>query len=271
MAPLDTVSSVDVHPDVHLAAPDTRHERADLLLVHLTACRSRSRRCEIESEVVALTADIAESAARRYRSRGLELDDLRQVALLALVKAVRGFRPDRGHCFAAYAVPTITGELKRHFRDTGWVVRPPRRLQEVRMKAATEQEHLRHTLQREPTPDELASALGLDRRDLDEGRQAAAGFRAHSLDGATNEGNPFEVAESGDAYADVDQRDALHRALATIEPRELEILRLRFVEDRTQTEIGRAIGVSQMQVSRLLSSTLATLRATLVEAADAVA
>src|SRR5690349_17788101 len=129
-------------PDQHGSA----HDRAeDLLLVLADTAEGADRRA-LEREVVTLTLDLADRAARRYRGRGLEYEDLRQVASLALLKAVRGFRPGRGPGFAAYAVPTISGELKRFFRDTGWAVRPPRRLQETRARVIRSEEQLRQDL-----------------------------------------------------------------------------------------------------------------------------
>jgi RNA polymerase sigma-B factor len=245
------------------------HERAEDLLSGLVHERSPEHRRELEREVVTLTLDLADRAARRYRGRGLEYEDLRQVASLALLKAVRGYRPGRGPGFAAYAVPTISGELKRFFRDTGWAVRPPRRLQEARARLIRSEEVLRQDLQREPTRDELASAAGVDRDGLDETAEAASWFTTNSLDGVAGE-PAVDVPDVSDAYAALDRSDALGRALDTLDDRELAIVRMRYVEERTQSDIGAAIGVSQMQVSRLLSSTLERLRTTMVEA-DAVA
>jgi RNA polymerase sigma-B factor len=245
------------------------HERADELLVALASC-PEDRRHDLENEVVILTMDIAENAARRYCGRGLEFDDLRQVALLALVKAVRGYRVGRGPCFAAYAVPTVSGELKRHFRDVGWSVRPPRRLQEARSRLAAGQEELRSTLRREPTQEELAASLQMCRDELREAMQATCCYHAVSLDGNAANGTTTDVVDQHNVYGIVDQHDALTRALQALSDRELEILRLRFVEERTQSDIGDLIGVSQMQVSRLLSSAVGKLRSTML-AAEAAA
>ncbi|GAB3438641.1 SigB/SigF/SigG family RNA polymerase sigma factor [Phycicoccus ginsengisoli] len=245
------------------------HDRAEDLLLVLARTTSSDHRRDLEREVVDLTLDLADRAARRYRGRGLEYEDLRQVAALALLKAVRGFRPGRGPGFAAYAVPTIAGELKRFFRDTGWAVRPPRRLQESRARMIRSEEALRQDLQREPTRDELASAAGVDRAGLAETVEAASWFTTNSLDGPAGE-PALDVPDGSDAYADLDRSDALGRALDTLGERELAIVRMRYVEERTQSDIGAEIGVSQMQVSRLLSATLERLRTTMVDA-DAVA
>ena len=254
----------------HAASHRTDHDQADRLLISLASCQTERRRHALEDEIVRLTLDIADYAARRYSGRGVELDDLTQVARLALVKAVRGYRPGRGPCFAAYAVPTVIGEIKRHFRDIGWTIRPPRAVQETRLGVATREEEMRHELKREPTTREVAAALGVSRHAVDEAREAGSGFRPTSLEGASEGGAPVQVADHMDAFAELDVRDALGHALATLTPRERHILHLRFIEELTQSDIGRAIGVSQMQVSRLLTGTIARLRATM-EAADQVA
>ena len=245
------------------------HDEAEGLLLSLAGQLSPEDRREVERQVVVLTLDLAERAARRYRGRGLEFEDLRQVASLALLKAVRGFRPGHGPGFAAYAVPTISGEIKRFFRDTGWAVRPPRRLQETRARVLRSEEELRQDLQREPTRDEVASAVGVDRAGLAESDEAASWFSTSSLDAPVGE-HSVEVPDGSDVYADLDRSDALGRALDTLDEREREIVRMRYVEERTQSDIGAAIGVSQMQVSRLLSATLDHLRTTMADA-DAVA
>jgi RNA polymerase sigma-B factor len=238
---------------------DNRSGTVDDLLERLQTCRDVDQRRSIESDLMLLTLAIADSAARRYVGRGVDVDDLTQVARLALVKAIRRYRCGRGPGFAAYAVPTITGEIKRYFRDCGWAVRPPRRLQEVRARLLEAEPELRQKLQREPDDDELASAIGVTRGELDEARAATCGYRTASLD-AEPDGTPIQVS---DGRADIDwflTSRALRQTLARLTAREREILRLRFVEERTQAEIGQVIGVSQMQVSRLLSGLLGRLR-----------
>lgn len=240
-----------------------RHNQADELLAALAECGPGPRRRQLEHDIVVLTGDIADRAARRYRDRGVEIDDLRQVALFGLFKAIRRFRPGEGPSFAAYAVPTVTGELKRHFRDLAWAVRPPRRVQDLAATARRREEQVRAELHREPTSGEVARDLQVDRRELDAAMVAASSFHTSSLDHGPADRDPVQVADRHDAYAELDTRDALRRALRSVTDREREILRLRFVEDRTQSEIGEAVGVSQMHVSRLLSTTLAQLRRTL--------
>jgi RNA polymerase sigma-B factor len=237
------------------------------LLAQRRACSDPVRRAALEEEAVLRSLRLAESVARRYVGRGLEYDDLLQVARLALVKAVRRYRPDAGSGFAAYAVPTIAGEVKRHFRDCGWMVRPPRRLQEFKARLAAQEERLLHELHREPTLSDFAVALKASPSEVTEAQLSSAGYSAFSLDSpATWQGRP-ELARSGsDEYAALEMREALRGALAALSPRERQLIRLRFVEELTQAEVGRILGVSQMHVSRLLAGVLQQLRTQLLDA-----
>jgi RNA polymerase sigma-B factor len=232
----------------------------------MAGTRSLARRRSLESDLLALTWHLADQAARRYHGRGVDDDDLQQVARLALLKAIRRYRPGLGACFPAFAVPTITGEIKRHFRDCGWAVRPPRRLQERRVALARQEETLRQELQREPTLAELARRAGLSRDDVREVMAAAGGYSTTSLDGSAPGGGDtgMELPDPHDACAVLDEREALRWALGGLTAQECEVLRLRFVEDLTQSEIGRRLGVSQMQVSRLLAGILGRLRSVMV-------
>ena len=249
--------------------PPAPHDRAEALLVR--ALRS-SNSAEVESlrdQAVLLTLDLPDQVARRYGGRGIDHDDLVQVGRLALVKAARGYRTGVGSGFVAYAVPTISGEVKRHFRDCGWAVRPPRRLQEVRALLGAEEDQLTQSLRRSPTTDEMADALGLDRREASQARLCGSAYWALSLD-HPGEGTGVEVA--ADESADIERMLALRSIRTVLEvltAREQLIIRLRFVEERTQSEIGRVLGVSQMQVSRLLTSILGQLREGLGDAAVA--
>jgi RNA polymerase sigma-B factor len=246
----------------------SEHVRAEEVLAGVEGCRDRGRRLRAHHEAVLLTLDLADAVARRYCGRGIEADDLRQVARMALVKAVRGYRSGCGSGFAAYAVPTIAGELKRHFRDCGWAVRPPRRLQEIRADLAAAEEHLRQLHHHEPTTLELAEALGLEAAEVGEARQCSAAYRALSLDlpAAVSTVEEHQLAgHSADPFHAYDLREALRDALSRLSDREREIVRLRFVEERTQTEIGQHIGISQMQVSRLLTAIVRRLRQDLIE------
>ncbi|HEY4278294.1 MAG TPA: SigB/SigF/SigG family RNA polymerase sigma factor [Conexibacter sp.] len=213
---------------------------------------------------------LAHHLARRYADRGEPLDDLVQVASLGLLKAVDRFDAERGVNFASFAVPTILGELRRHFRDRGWAIHVPRDLQEATLavEAAT-----RARTGRPPTPADLASDTGLDVETVLEALEAAGAHRALSLDmpagSARGDGERGggERSSLGDALGREDDELARARDRVTIaqlvrdlDPREREILRLRFVEDLTQSEIGARIGVSQMHVSRLIRTALMRMR-----------
>lgn len=225
----------------------------------MRAASSSQDRERCLAEIVSLTIDLADRAAHTYRTTSLDIEDLVQVARLGLVKAIRGYDPGWGRGFAAYALPTISGELKRYFRDHGWLVRPPRFLQELRARLGVEEQMLRNKLRRDPTVDELAERLDVTPKEVDEARLAARGFTAESM---TNDGErrPIDPPSAGDGYQVVADRDAVRRALPVLSHREQTILRLRYFEELTQAEIGARVGLSQMQVSRVLNSSLGRLR-----------
>lgn len=245
----------------HRTTPD--HERVEALLQEIEVCPDPRRKERLQQEVVVLTMELADRTAYRYRGRGIETDDLLQVARLALVKAVRGYRSGRGHSFAGYAAPTISGEIKRHFRDSGWAIRPPRRLQELRSRVAKEEERLRHTLGHEPDLATLAVSLDVTPREIEAARKSTEGYHTLSLDLAMTDGAPAHIPHAKDAYAALVEHDALVHALAELPERDRRIVSLRFDKEMTQSEIGRELGVSQMQVSRLLTSLLGRLRTSL--------
>jgi RNA polymerase sigma-B factor len=235
----------------------------DALAAELAAECDPRRRTELVECIVHQTLPLADSIALRYRGRGIETDDLLQVARTALVKAVSRYRPDAGPGFAAFASPTIAGEVKRWFRDQGWAVRPPRRIQELRAGLVVEEERMRHALSRNPHDAELATALGVSVADVDEARSCSAGYHAVSLDVPTASGSALADAllvTAGPAGA-VEVRDALRRSLASLTERQRLVVHLRFVEELTQSEIGARLGVSQRQVSRILRGVIDRLRA----------
>src|SRR5215211_5664862 len=209
---------------------------------------------------------LARQLARRYQRGGEQLDDLVQVASLGLLKAIDRFDPARETAFSSFAVPTILGELKRHFRDKGWAVRVPRDLQELAVKVDRVADDMSRELGRAPTPTEISERIGATLEQVLEAREASAAYRAVSLD------RPRTVdEEEGDSYAAAvgteDPGFRLAEAYATVErlmrvlsDREREVLRLRFEEDLTQSEIGARVGVSQMHVSRLIRQSVARLR-----------
>lgn len=224
------------------------------------------RHAELLERIVVRTLPLADSFALRYSGRGIETDDLVQVARTALVKAVHRYRPGTGSGFAAFAAPTVSGEIKRWFRDQGWAVRPPRRVQELRASLVVEEERMRHVLARDPQDEEIASVLGVTTEDITEARMCSAGYHAASLDAPTAAGTTVgEHLLVSESHSDgIEVRDALRRALALLTDRQRLVLRLRYVDELTQSEIGERIGVSQMQVSRILRTILDVLRSQLL-------
>jgi RNA polymerase sigma-B factor len=205
---------------------------------------------------------LAHQLARRFLHRGEPLDDLVQVASVALVKSVDRFDPGRGVDFAAFATRTIVGELKRHFRDKGWAVRASRRVQELYLELGHATSTLVQELGRSPTVSELARATGASEEAVIEAIEAGQGYRATSIDASENEDDPLSarLGEDDSHYDSVEDRALLGPAVATLPAREQAILRMRFIEGLTQSEIAVAVGVSQMHVSRLLAASLAKLR-----------
>ena len=207
---------------------------------------------------------LARHLALRYSDSGEPLDDLFQVASLGLVNAVDRFDPSRGIAFTTFAVPTILGELKRHFRDRGWAIHVPRDLKEasLRVRRAIAEHHG----ERPPTPAELAQATGLSLEGVLEALDVAGVQRTLSLDvpaNAEEDGGATLIDLLGGDDADLARatdRTLLESLMRSVTPREREILRLRFAEDLTQSQIGERIGVSQMQVSRILRGALTRMR-----------
>jgi RNA polymerase sigma-B factor len=199
---------------------------------------------------------LARALALRYRGRGESLDDLVQVASLALVKAADRWEPERGLKFSTYAVPTIVGELRRYFRDYTWDVRPPRRLQELTGVVARARDELAGALGREPTSGELAERLDRPVAEIEEALEATHARRLPPLDATT-------ASTLDDGYAQVEGRITFQQLTAPLDARAREALRLRFEDDLHQHEIAARLGVSQVSVSRLLRASLKELRHTL--------
>jgi RNA polymerase sigma-B factor len=204
--------------------------------------------------------------ATRYRNRGIELEDLQQVALLGLTKAAHRFDPDLGHDFLSFAVPTIRGELRRHFRDLGWVVRPPRRVQELQSRISSAQAQLEQALGRSPRPSEVASHLEVDLDHVVEALAADGCFTPTSLDTplddvATTLGDM--IGEEDRTVEAVEAKVVLEPLIAELPARERRILYMRFYEERSQQDIATAVGLTQAQVSRILARLLTQLRSSL--------
>ena len=214
-------------------------------------------RARIQEQVVNSHLWLADALARRFRRPSEEIDDLQQVARTGLVQAVRRYDPEHGP-FTAFAVPTITGVLKRHFRDHGWLVRPPRRTQELSAQMRQQWPELTQRLRTAPSDRELADSLGASLDAVREAMCANQGYRSDSLEavgarGSFDEGNPDDITQC-------ENRLMLARVWRQLTVEERKLLVLRFYEERSQSDIAERIGTSQMQVSRLLARTLRRLR-----------
>jgi RNA polymerase sigma-B factor len=241
-----------------------RSERTAELIAEAHATEDEERKRELLDEVILINRGVAEAVASRYRGRGVPQEDLAQVAYEGLTKAVNRFDPGTRNDLLTYAVPTIRGEVMRHFRDHGWSVRPPRRVQELQWRVNQCIERLEHELGREPRDAEVIEELGIEDEDYQEAVEAFGCFQPTSLD------QPVR-AEATSALGDLipdgsepqqaaDARVTLAPVVRRLSERDRRILHLRFFEDLTQAEIGEDLGVTQMQVSRLLSRILGTLR-----------
>ena len=269
--------SITTAGDVDVAQPPTQSGRwsqsevrdmSDQLLVRMhrlepgTAEHAELRRC-----LVQLNMPLVRNAARRYRSRSEPMEDILQVGTIGLIKAIDRFDPERGS-FLAFAIPTISGEIKRFFRDTSWWVRVPRRLRDRRLELVKSTDELTQRLGRSPTAAELAAHLRIEEDEVIEGLDACAAYSTSSLDAA--QFGDDEMATLGDLLgaedADLDlveYRHDLEPALGGLPEREREIVLLRFYGNMTQAQIGELVGISQMHVSRLLTRSLQHLRAQL--------
>ncbi|WTW97257.1 RNA polymerase sigma factor SigF [Streptomycetaceae bacterium NBC_01309] len=218
----------------------------------------------IRDRLVEMHLPLVEHLARRFRNRGEPLDDLVQVATIGLIKSVDRFDPERGVEFSTYATPTIVGEIKRHFRDKGWAVRVPRRLQELRLALTAATAELSQRNGRSPTVGELAVQLGISEEEVLEGLESANAYSTLSLDVPDTDDESPAVADTlgseDEALEGVEYRESLKPLLEQLPPREKRILLLRFFGNMTQSQIAQEVGISQMHVSRLLARTLAQLR-----------
>jgi RNA polymerase sigma-B factor len=222
-------------------------------------------RARIRATLVELHLPLVEYLARRFRNRGEWLDDLTQVATIGLIKSIDRFDLERGVEFSTYATPTIVGEIKRHFRDKGWAVRVPRRLQELKLSLTKAIGELAQREGRAPTVSELAAHLQMSEEEVLEGLESANAYSTVSLDAPdSGDEDAPAVADSlgmiDEALEGVEYRESLKPLLERLPPREKKILLLRFFGNMTQSQIAAELGISQMHVSRLLARTLAQLR-----------
>lgn len=244
------------------------HRRTAEWLALAADTADEERRRSILNEVAVLNISVANSIARRFRDRGCATEDLEQVACVALVKAVRDFDPCRGHHFLSYAVPCITGAVKKHFRDAGWMIRPPRSVQELQSRVDAVQHASARTTGRNPSDEEIADELEVDARAVSEATRARGCFTPTSLDlpvaGGTRVLADLLVADDDGLVAAVEARMVLSPALSRLDQADRAVLRMRFVHGRTQHEIASLLGLSQPAVSRLLGRILHDLSRTLV-------
>ena len=214
-------------------------------------------------EMITSNLGLARHLARRFTDRGESYEDLVQVASMALIKAADRFDPDRGVQFSTFAAKTIIGELKRHFRDRGWAVRAPRRIQELYLELTSTADTLSQELGRSPTISDLAKATGATEESVLEALEAGHGYRATSIDSpdrSDNEPLAERLGEPDVQFAGVEDRLALFSAIGALPMRERQLVYMRFFEGLTQSEIAARIGMSQMHVSRLLGATVQRLR-----------
>jgi RNA polymerase sigma-B factor len=241
------------------------------LFREFAATRQRTVRNRLVERHMGLAAHIA----KRYRRSNVSDDDLRQVAMVGLVKAVDRFDPDYGGSFSSFAGPTIEGEIKRHFRDRSWVVRVPRSAKELHLQVRRASDELSHELGRSPSVDEIARHLGIDRDDVLRGVAAGAAYNVGTIDvSSAADGSDagmdrrtmLATVEPG--FEDTENRAVILELLDRLPEREREIVRLRFYERMSQSEIAEAMGISQMHVSRLLRRSFEQMRNWLDEPAD---
>jgi RNA polymerase sigma-B factor len=262
MGAVHRVRTVRNMSDAAASGRERSREDRELFLRH-----QRDRDPLAREALVQRFMPLARQLARRYQRADEPLEDLVQVAALGLIKAIDRFSPEREVAFSSYAVPTILGELKRHFRDRTWAVRVPRDLQELSLKVDRAVSELARESHKSPSVAQIAERVGATEELVLEALEASGAYRATSFDAPRAGGEDDSGDSLGDAVGHTDlgfglaeDRATLDRLMQSIGPREREVLRLRFVEDMTQAEIGERIGVSQMQISRLIRQSLSRLR-----------
>ncbi|OXM59103.1 SigB/SigF/SigG family RNA polymerase sigma factor [Amycolatopsis vastitatis] len=228
-----------------------------------------ARRSELRLRLITEHLSLAEHIAQRFSGRGEPFDDLLQVARTGLIHAVDRYNPEQGTDFLSFAVPTIMGEVRRHFRDTGWSMRVPRTLKDLKHTLSKASDTLAHDLGRAPTPSEIAAHLDMDIDVVREGLLAAEAYRAHSINTPARGAEDTvtvadQLAAEEPGFAHCENHVTLQAAMATLPARERAIVKMRFVDELTQSQIAQRIGLSQMQVSRLLAKTLEQLRERIV-------
>ena len=261
------VPSAGLHLAPESDAEIDRELLTETLFRCIAQCDNDDDIASLRAQVVSINIRVADSLARRYFGHGENNDDLRQVAYLGLTKAVRGFDARSGHNFLSYAVPTITGELKKHFRDHCWTVRPPRRIQDLQRDITSARQLLGQEFRREPTVDELAEELGVSADQVIEALAAKGCFSPGSLDVRLKADSTTTLAELIPGDNREFEQTEVHLLLAPLingmPEADREILALRFFEEWTQEQIAQHLGTSQMQISRRLSRLMGELRSKL--------
>ncbi|MFC6238904.1 RNA polymerase sigma factor SigF [Longivirga aurantiaca] len=247
-----------------------RARERELLEVLASTDAESAEHQRARDDLVTLHIPLVQYLARRFRDRGEPLEDLTQVGMIGLLKAVDRFELERGVELATYATPTVIGEIKRHFRDKGWAIRVPRRLQELRMSLGQATAELSQRTGRTPTVAELAVQLGISEEEVLEGLEGAQAYSYTSLDAhvgsSDDSGSLADLMGADDPGIEtIEYRESLRPLLAQLPARERRILVLRFFRGMTQTQISEEVGISQMHVSRLLAKSLAVLREGLLD------
>ncbi len=260
--------NIEEPPDRSSGVEATRRRSAELFAQLRDETTGQPSRDDAREGLVHLHLPLVEHCARRFRNRGEPFEDLVQVGTIGLLKSIDRFDLDRGVEFSTYATPTIIGEIKRYFRDKGWAIRVPRRLQELRMQIGAASADLTQSLGRSPTPRELADRIGCSIEDILEGIESSQAYSTLSLDAGDNDEDGAAtmldaIGIEDEGLEHVEIRESIKPLLDRLDAREKRILMLRFFKNMTQSQIADEIGVSQMHVSRLLSRTLEQLRTSL--------
>jgi RNA polymerase sigma-B factor len=263
LPPHRTGTALAVRPSTGFRSTASRSERVSRLLADLSRSGDPISRRQLRTAVVLASLPVARSVAARYRGRGVEQHDLEQIAAVGLIKAVRRWKPGLSDDFLQFAVPTITGEIKRYFRDHWWMVRPPRRLQETRAAMFQLEQDYRQNTGQDPDERRMATELGVDLRTVRQAKEVRRRARPSSLEAAAEADNgSFDraLATEDPELRRVEDRMTVQSMMATLSDRERQVVYLRFFRSWSQAKIGERIGVSQMQVSRILRDTYRKLR-----------
>lgn len=255
--------------DVPLRWPGSEDVTVSALLAAAASTTDSAVRARLRNQVIEDNIPFATRLARRFRDRGEPVDDLTQVAMVGLVNAVNGYDPARGCEFASYATPTIVGEIRRYFRDKGWRIKVPRRLQELRMRVNRASVELSQSMGASPGIPDIAAHLGVSTEEVAEAIEVAQHYHPVSLSAPAGPDADLDIADPiGDVdpgMEAVDNRESVRPLLAALPERQRRILAMRFFGEMTQSQIAEELGISQMHVSRLLAQTLQRLRSSLVE------